>query len=64
MRIDVIDFRPLFIRLASCKEVRNQLLISHDEGVKRLRAPTFVRFKPVRSPLCAPEAVKYSRPTF
>ena len=33
----VIDIRPLFIRMASCEEVRNQLLISHDEGVKRSR---------------------------
>ena len=31
--IDVIDIRPLFIRVASCEEIRNQLLISHDEGV-------------------------------
>ena len=28
--IGVIDIRPLFIRVASCEEVRNQLLISHD----------------------------------
>ena len=27
------DFRPLFIRITSCEEVRNQLLISYGEGV-------------------------------
>ena len=31
--IDVIDIRPLSIRMTSCQKVRNQLLISHDEGV-------------------------------
>ncbi|XP_020622132.1 uncharacterized protein LOC110059752 [Orbicella faveolata] len=31
--IDVIDIRPLFIRMTSLTEVRDQLLISHDEGV-------------------------------
>ena len=31
--IGVIDVRPLFIRMTSCKEVRNQLLISHGGGV-------------------------------
>ena len=29
--IDITDIRPLFTRTNSCKEVRNQLLISHDE---------------------------------
>ena len=34
MLIDVIDIRPVFIRMTlKCKEVRYQLLISHDEGV-------------------------------
>ena len=31
--IDVIVLRPLFIRVTLLKEVRNQLLISHNEGV-------------------------------
>ena len=31
--MDVIDIRPLFIRMTSCIEVRIQLLLSHVEDV-------------------------------
>ena len=31
--IDIIVLHPLFIRMTSLKEVRNQLLINHNEGV-------------------------------
>ena len=31
--IDIIVLRPLSIRMTSLKDVRNQLLISHNEGV-------------------------------